>query len=114
MERETQLNFRVSLEEKARIVANAKAAGIKVSDYVRSQALRNEDQKDPFIEAAKATAREATASGKYEVQVKAGTSTPESQPVSGDLSDGEITTLARKRWPHLPLVRAEAKVRAEL
>jgi|SRR5882672_5200977 len=39
MERQTQLNIRVSLEEKAQILKAAKASGMKLSEYVRSQAL---------------------------------------------------------------------------
>lgn len=39
MERQTQLNIRVSLEEKAQILKAAKASGMGLSEYVRSQAL---------------------------------------------------------------------------
>lgn len=118
MQRETQINIRVSLDEKARLLAGAKKAGMKVSEYIRSQSL------EPPEERAKAVVRQAVEQGgPVEVEVKAGTSAPGpyddpkvQQEVHADfqkLAAREITTLARKRWPHLPLVRAEAKVRAE-
>lgn len=39
MERQTQLNIRVSLEEKAQILQAAKASGMRLSEYMRAVAL---------------------------------------------------------------------------
>lgn len=111
MARNTQIQFRVSSEEKGQIQAQARTAEMKVSDYVRIQALQG------GVAGSTGGSELPSAGSTPAPGSRSDLSKPETRKAVTDsvkvLEAKELTALARRRWPHLPLAVAEKKVRAE-